>query len=263
MVKGMENGKKTVLSLLLLGSLSCAATAPASEPVITGRFVLLGNAPTPEPLPPGRDACCQAAAPVDQRLVVGPGGGVANVVVSIEPLWGEPRAGLDQPAPDEPVVLTNLGCAFEPRVVIVRVGQPLVLANDDPTMHNVEARLTGPDRFNLVLKPEGRREMRLQEPHRKPLPVGCNVHPFMRAWLFVREEPHAAVSGPDGRFSLPAPPPGSWRLQFWHEGEYLAGLSVGQGATDRRGAVRLETAEDSTDLGEITLSAEILTPTRQ
>ncbi|MEQ8846493.1 carboxypeptidase regulatory-like domain-containing protein [Botrimarina sp.] len=242
---------RAALAVLLLPVGACPAG------VVVGRLVVDGDAPTPSPLEPGRDACCQRAAPVDESVVVGEEGGLANAVVSVEPRRGEPPLPDRAAAPAEPAVLTNRDCAFRPRVLIARVGQPLVLANDDPTMHNVSIAMARNGPVNVVVAPDGRRRVPLERPERRPVSVSCNVHRFMQGWLLVRDDPWAAVTDADGAFELPELPAGSWRLRFWREGAPMVGLRVADGQTDARGEVLVEVPESgAADLGEIAVAAE-------
>lgn len=225
---------------------------------MTGWIAVVGTVPEPAPLPPGLDACCQAAGPVDESVVVGPDGGLANVFVSVEARRGEPQPPAVPPAPEGPATLTNRGCAFSPRALVVRLGQPLVLANNDPTMHNVDVDFVRNRPVNVVVEPDGRREFSLTRPESRPIAVRCNVHPYMRAWVVVRDDPYAAVTDNWGAFELPALPPGEWRLRFWHEGRPLVGLAVGEGVTDKRGEVVLAVPAGGLDLGELSVAAESL-----
>lgn len=230
-----------------------------SDAGISGRIVVQGPVPAPTQLPPGRDTCCQAAAPVDESLLVDPDGGLANVLVSVEPRRGEakPPAG---PVGTEPPILTNRGCAFSPRVVVARVDQPLILANADPTMHNVDIEFVRNSLVNVVVEPDGRRELPLAKRERKPVAVRCNVHTFMKAWVAVREDEHAAVTDANGRFDLPRLPSGTWRLRFYHEGKPLAGLLIGETPTDERGEWVATVPDGGVELGDLTVPAESLLP---
>ncbi|MCY7306777.1 MAG: hypothetical protein LH632_11630 [Rhodoferax sp.] len=57
---------------------------------------------------------------------------------------------------------------------------------------------------------------------------GCNIHHNMTAWVVVVETPYFGRKGSTGRVTLPAVPPGSYRLQAWH-----ASMPVGAPATER------------------------------
>jgi plastocyanin len=243
-------------SPFLLAILSLNAIAYAGG--VSGRVVVEGEVPAAEALPPGKDACCQKAGPVDESVVVGPDGGLANVFVSVEPRRGEPQPRANGDAPSEPATLTNHGCAFAPRALVVQVGQPLVLANSDPTMHNVDIDFVRNRAVNVVVEPNGERKFDLQKPESRPVGVRCNVHTYMRSWVMVRSDPHAAVTDKTGRFELPELPPGEWRLRFWREGQPLVGLAVGDTTTDNRGEALLTVPSDGLTLGDLKVAAETL-----
>ena len=61
------------------------------------------------------------------------------------------------PVPQEPVVLDQQKCWYVPRVVGVRVGQPLQVLNSDPLLHNVRANSTVNEPFNQGQPVQGMR----------------------------------------------------------------------------------------------------------
>lgn len=110
--------------------------------------------------------------------------------------------------------------------------------------------------FNVVLPPDDTRDIRFDGVEPKPAPVACNIHPFMRAWVLVRPDQFATVTDEAGHFTLPAGlPMGEHRLQFWHEGRYLAGLETPLGVTDRRGRLTVRYEGQPLELGEIRVAA--------
>lgn len=245
-----------------------AADAKPDTPAITGRIVVEGEVPPAKLSGPGKDECCQLAKPIDQSVLVGPNDGLANVVVTVETRRGEPKLDSRWFAPSDlegnpaEYVLTNKGCAFEPRVLIARTMHKLVLANADPTMHNVNIDFVRNPGVNVVVEPDGRREILLKKAEPKPIAVRCNVHSFMNGWILVRDNiVSAAISGEDGRFQLALLPKGDRRLRFWHEGKPLVDLPVAEGRTDKRGEVVVTVPESGRlDLGEIVIAAESLRP---
>ncbi|MBI2822657.1 MAG: hypothetical protein HYX74_10560 [Acidobacteria bacterium] len=140
-------------------------------------------------------------------------GNLRNVFVYIKE--GLPQ--VDFPAPSEPLVLEQRGCVFRPRVVGVRVGQKLVIRNNDDAMHSVQA-LAGINRpFTLVQPFHG---MFVEKTFDKPemgIRIKCQFHPWMVSYLSVIHHPFFAVTGGDGRFSIPHLPPGDYLLEAWHE----------------------------------------------
>lgn len=242
---------------------NCLALAAdeTNWPSLSGRVVIEGPVPKTEPLDLGRDSCCIEAKPTDQRWLVGAKGGLANVVISLKassrvalPLPSDEPS--DETLSDEPIVLTNRGCSFSPRIILLRSGQTLRIANEDPTTHNVAATLGRNASFNLVLPPEDHRDLLMEYPERKPMPVACNIHPYMRGYVSVRNDPYVAITNTEGNFVINKVPTGTWEFQFWHEGRYLPGVSfVSNGKeyeTDARGRIRLEIEPGKPlDLGDL------------
>jgi plastocyanin len=157
------------------------------------------------------------------------GGRVANVFVWISD-GVDARAGVP-PAPDEAVEIDQRGCVYVPRVVGVRVRQPVAFVNSDPLLHNVHALPAVNREFNLGM-PGGAsaREHAFSRPETM-VRLKCDVHPWMGAWIGVVDHPWFAVTGADGRFELPPLPPGEYELSAWHErlGEQTRRVTVGEG----------------------------------
>jgi hypothetical protein len=47
------------------------------------------------------------------------------------------------------------------------------------------------------------------------VPVKCNQHPWMRAYIGVTSNPFYAVSGADGTFTIKGLPPGDYTIEAW------------------------------------------------
>ena len=65
------------------------------------------------------------------------------------------------------------------------------------------------------------------------IPVACDVHPWMRAYVAVLPHPYFAVTGGDGRFTLKGVPAGEYVVASWHErfGTREARVTLGPGET--------------------------------
>jgi hypothetical protein len=151
----------------------------------------------------------------DESLVVAPDGSLANVVVSVSSgLSGWLRD--EFPPPPSQAVLNQKGCVFEPHVVAVMVGEPLLVKNSDPFLHNVHIMAVNNAAENMGQPTIGELAT---EPFEAPevFRVKCDVHPWMQAWVRVVDNPWFAVTGPDGRFSLRGLPAGTYTLKAWHE----------------------------------------------
>jgi hypothetical protein len=49
------------------------------------------------------------------------------------------------------------------------------------------------------------------------VPLECNVHGWMNAWVGVLPHPYYAVTGTEGRFSIKGLPAGTYTIEAWHE----------------------------------------------
>jgi hypothetical protein len=206
-----------VLAMAAAGcvSMSLAAAAYEGGPVadggrIEGSVRVIGDATPlpPQPVYKHLEECGKTVP--DERLVLGKGGALQNVVVAID---GITRG---KPLPTAPVELGNRKCAFVPHVLTACVGQPLDIVNQDPFLHDAHAWLGDRTLFNLAL-PRGRTvHTRLRDAGL--IHVNCNVrHTWMHAYLFVAEHPYHTVTDAGGRFAIADVPPGTHHLRVWHE----------------------------------------------
>ena len=53
---------------------------------------------------------------------------------------------------------------------------------------------------------------------RRPLNVQCDIHPWMKAYLFSFDHPYYAVTKEDGSSRFRMSPPGEIRVMAWQEG---------------------------------------------
>ena len=141
-----------------LAASSCRATPAPPQPAapavsvprgtITGHVRLAGTPPQNPTIWMRDDPMCtltSTGTPVAQQAIVaGPDGRLANVFVQLQGSLPETAATT------EPVRIDQRGCLYSPRVVGVRVGQPLRVSNSDPGLHNVHGISSGTDGFNVA-----------------------------------------------------------------------------------------------------------------
>ena len=202
---------------------------PATAGSISGRVTFTGAVPPAEVLRMGTDqACVQGSGPnpLSDAVLVTSDGGLKNVFVYVK-AGLDPGYGFDVPA--APVILDQKGCRYTPRVVGVRVRQPLEILNSDPTMHNVHGIPNANPEFNASQPIQGIRTTKTFNSPDVMVRFKCDVHNWMAAYVGVVDHPYFAVTTEDGKFDLKNLPPGTYTLEAWHEkfGTQTATVTVG------------------------------------
>jgi hypothetical protein len=257
MCKALMNNTLMAIGLFVALSAS-AASAPAAEwGSIKGRFIVDGAPPEPKPLVITKDQFCIDKMPPNESIVVGEKGELANAVVYVR----VPRGKKVEIHPDyaallnKPAKLDNNGCQFVPHIVLVRKGQTLEITNSDPLGHNTNLSAHG---FNQTITEPV--PFKIQQVSPLPMPVNCNIHPFMTAHILALDHPYMAASAEDGTFEIKNIPAGKHEFQFWHESPgYLKDVKIGTGKSNRQGRAQLTIPAGKTlDLGDIKVPASML-----
>jgi len=104
---------------------------------------------------------------------------------------------------------------FVPRVLAVTVGTTVDFPNSDTTFHNVFS-LSRVKTFDLGRFAPGRTgAVRFDRPG--IVPVFCDIHSHMSAYVLVFSHPFFATTDADGRYEIGAVPAGSYMLKVWSE----------------------------------------------
>lgn len=138
------------------------------------------------------------------------------------------------PVPDTAVVIDQRGCLYSPRLVGVRPRQELRFVNSDPVLHNIHALPKLNREFNLG-QPVGAGPVdRSFKRAEIMVPIRCDVHPWMAAFIGVVDHPWFAVTDEAGAFVLEDVPDGSYRAEVWHElfGIQQADVQVEEGMAE-------------------------------
>ena len=182
---------------------------------ISGKVNFEGEAPQMARIRMGAEPSCEDkhGGPVySQDVVVNDNGTLKNALVWV-------KGGMDQysfPTPSEPVVLDQDGCLYSPHVLGVQVGQDIRMLNSDSATHNIHPVPTNNREFNIS-QSEGQEMMRSFPRQEIAVPVKCNIHPWMKAYIAVVPHPYFAVTADDGTFELNNLPPGDYTIEVWHE----------------------------------------------
>lgn len=191
------------------------AVDPAKTGAISGWVKFKGTPPDPVAIDMRSNAACAAMNPrgVMEPPAVSAGGEVRGAFVWVKSKFTDVAFA----ASTTPVVLDQKGCRYHPRVVGVMVGQPLEIRNSDSTSHNVNATAKVNEPFNVGMSMRGVKETKRFKREEVMMKVGCDIHPWMAAYVGVVAHPFFAVTGVDGAFSLPGVPAGEHVVGVWHE----------------------------------------------
>lgn len=246
-----------------------AETLPAADwGDLTGTFVFDGKPGEAKALAITQDqAFCNKnkAKLVNESLVVGKEGGIRNIIVYMYLRSDDAKPSI-HPSYEmkikDKVKLDNVGCRFEPHVVLVRTGQTLVLGNPDAVGHNTKIDTFTNPAINPLLPAGASLDQKYGAPERLPTQVSCNIHPWMTAWVVIKDNPYFAVTDAKGKFTIKNVPAGKWTFQFWQEkAGYVQDVSVGGKKTKwTRGRLAVDIpAQGTKDLGTIKVGPDVFT----
>jgi hypothetical protein len=188
------------------------AVDPATSGSISGTIAFRGIASKLPNLDMTQDPGCPPTPQPSDAVILNKGK-LANVFVYV-------KDGLPQgrfPVPSDPVVLDQKGCRYLPHVLGVMAGQPLKILNSDTANHNVHDLPRNNREWNQSQLPTDPPIVKTFTQPEVMIPVQCNQHPWMRAYVSVLAHPYFAVSGPDGTFQIKNLPPGDYTLVAVHE----------------------------------------------
>jgi plastocyanin len=123
------------------------------------------------------------------------------------------------------------GCDFRPHVQVVNLGSSIIVSNSDKALHNYHITRNGETLVNEA-QPEGAppREVNLKQ---KGLHVvTCDVHPWMRGYLWMADHPYYTLSDSTGVFTLLDVPPGKYKLILWRDNWEAEEVKNGKGVID-------------------------------
>jgi plastocyanin len=171
----------------------------------------------------------------DRSLLISKEGGIANAVISID------VDGAKLKLPEEPILLDQVQCRFEPHVMLVPMGATAKYHNSDSISHNVHTYSTKNPAFNKTIAAGASEKQKLEKA--ESIEVKCDIHPWMSCYLFVSDTPFAATTKADGSFEIPGLPPGEYTAKVWHETLGKAKASVTIGADGKSEAIEIKMGE--------------------
>lgn len=220
--------KKACLSALSILCIPALILAGQGRGEVTGQVTFAGTPPKPHVINMSKFPDCVKLNPkprMTEDVVTGPDNALENVVVYIS-------GGADtiSPPPTSSAIFDQKDCHFTTHVLVLQAGQELQMSNHDPLAHNIHPMPHINREWNKILLP-GTPPSSYSLDSPEFIPVKCNIHPWMHAYFIVLQTKYFAVTGEDGRYTLPELPPGKYTITAWHEvfGTQSKEITVGEG----------------------------------
>lgn len=116
--------------------------------------------------------------------------------------------------PADPVSIVQKDQEFTPYVTPVVVGTRVLFPNKDTVQHHVYS-VSPAKKFEIPLY-IGESSATILFDRPGPVTLGCNIHDWMVAYVYVLPTPYFAKTGADGAADISGLPPGRYTLQLWH-----------------------------------------------
>jgi plastocyanin len=201
-----------------------AEAGPYSGPTgtVSGVISYNGTPPAPKKIDTTADPVCGQKNPnlmTDDAIIKD--GKVANTFIYIKEgnvENGKKIADYSWTTPTTAVQLDQNGCHYAPHVLGIQVNQKLSITNSDATQHNIHPTPKLNPEWNQT---QANGAPPIEKTFARPevlIPVKCNQHPWMKAYIGVMRHPLYAVSKDDGTFEIKGVPAGSYTVVAWREG---------------------------------------------
>lgn len=134
-----------------------------------------------------------------------------DAVISLAPL-DRPPPPIAKPTDTPEIVQSHR--QFSPYVTAIRVGTTVAFPNRDDVEHYLYSK-SETKAFRFPLYAPNKSE-RITFDKAGVVPIGCDIHDKMIAFVVVLETPWFGQTGANGRITIHGVPAGKYRLSIWH-----------------------------------------------
>lgn len=138
--------------------------------------------------------------------------GLAWVGIVLEDAPAQPKLKDAEPE----AVVDQRDMIFTPRMIAVQYGRRVRFDNSDICNHNVRSYSTTTGNEINAFVTAGQPVRKIFTAEKAPIKIGCTLHGWMTAWIFVVPHPWFAVTDEKGAFTIKEVPPGKYTLWLRH-----------------------------------------------
>ena len=150
------------------------------------------------------------AAVLEVKIIDQDGKPVASAVVTAT----STSASTPQVVQNQTAIIDQINKEYVPRVVIVTNGTSVNFPNKDNIKHHVYS-FSKAKQFELPLY-QGTPAKPVVFDTSGVVVLGCNIHDWMRGYIYITDTPFAALSNADGTAIIKNLPLETYQLLFWH-----------------------------------------------
>ncbi|MEM7475430.1 MAG: hypothetical protein AAF483_10600 [Planctomycetota bacterium] len=179
---------------------------------------------------------------LSEKMIVGNGGEIQNMVMYLD----ERRTKVELPKivmKEKEVSVRAENCRFIPHVFAMQAGQSVAFTNADPVGHNMNLMVFHNNAFSALIPAKSDKLYKLTKPEPVPIPVECNIHPWMRAYAVITDHPYVGISNERGLLQILHLPIGEVTFRMWHENSvryFDSGMLDGVPTDFQRGRVTFD-----------------------
>lgn len=118
------------------------------------------------------------------------------------------------PSKSKSIVIDQIDKEFVNRLTVIQTGTSILFPNHDKIRHHVYS-FSEAKNFELPLY-EGTPEKPIVFEKAGAITLGCNIHDWMSAYIFVVDTPFFKLTNDEGIALIDLPKDGQYRIQAWH-----------------------------------------------